>query len=53
MKPGQADQQFIHGLILFQMGQLKDAYGQFKKAERPIKLMIFSCFICELIPSNR
>ena len=33
MKPGQADQQFIHGLILFQMGQLKDAYLRFKEAE--------------------
>ena len=33
LNPGQADQQFIHGLILFQMGQLKDAYIHFKEAK--------------------
>ena len=33
LNPGQADQQFIHGLILFQMGQLKDAYLHFKEAK--------------------
>ena len=35
--PNQADQQFIHGLILFQMGRLKEAYGQFKGAEETYK----------------
>ena len=33
LNPGQADQQFIHGLILFQMGLLKDAYLHFKEAK--------------------
>ena len=35
--PGQADQQFIHGLIFFQMGRLEAAFSQLKKAEHAYK----------------